>query len=820
MYTATYAEDRRPAAVNLRRAIEALWLIAAFLVPMLILPDRAMVFVESPKVALLRGIAVVVLGLMVWEWALTPRLTAASPVSGFTARMGQWVREGPSQWVLGAAVLFLAAYLLSSLLSPVQGVSVFGREPGRDSFSLYSVATYMVLFFAVATHLRRPEQLQRLMWAIVASALVVSAYGIGQRWDFEPVREIADGVRVRSSFGNPLFFGSFLVMTMPLTLALMLWATRNLQALPRVLAIAAPVTVQMTALLFTLSRGPWVGLTAAMIVMAVVLGFTAGRRVVAIAGAVVAIAIVSGYLATLIPSDNSSSESVDGRVTERVSSIYTDTVGGSLSSRFEIWDSSFRVLADRPWVDDAFSELPSLPARPLRPLVGYGPDMFLYTLPLTGEPQLTGSRHYHAHNFLINTAVELGAIGFVTTDGLIAALAAAGLALFRRAREREFPPFVTLGLAGLLAAMAGRFVEQMGGVPQISDLTVFWLLAGVIVAAPSLVKHRVPVTSGGAGRGASPSGATSRTRIAIAIVIALGLGAFLWVANVRYVQASVIAASAGAAFKDGEFESSVQRLDKAIDLAPDVMAYRLNKAIALTALGAEMEDPDERVPFITQARREVFEAIERNPMAHRPWVQAADYTGELAYLDETNGPVAIRTHEIVAQLLPGYWKTHNAVAGGHLRFGNPEDALEALNTSVAITGTGTESSQALFLLGSALEQLERADDATIALEAALKLDPDSGDAREAHRLLSNLYLDAGNREEALKNRAMYSFHRAVQLTALDQIDEAISALEQSFEFDPAYPAAEAGADLLSALKDQQASGPTVTEQPSSTETGY
>ena len=310
LYNATYAEDHRPAIVKLRAAIEALWLIAAFLVPILILPDRAMVFVESPKVALLRGIAVIMLGLMVWEWALTPRLPAVAQVPGFTARMGQWVREGPSQWVLGAAVLFLAAYVLSALLSPVPGVSIFGREPGRDSFSLYSIATSMVLFFAVATHLRRPEQLQRLMWAIVASALVVSAYGIGQRWDFEPIREVSDGIRVRSSFGNPLFFGSFLVMTMPLTLTLMLWATRNLQALPRVLVVAAPVTVQMTALLFTLSRGPWIGIAFAMTAMAIVLGLTAGRRLVAILGAVVAIAVVVGYLATLIPSHNSSSESV------------------------------------------------------------------------------------------------------------------------------------------------------------------------------------------------------------------------------------------------------------------------------------------------------------------------------------------------------------------------------------------------------------------------------------------------------------------------------------------------------------------------------
>ena len=55
--------------------MEALWLAAAFLVPIAILPERTLAFVDTPKVSLLRAIACLIAVLWVWEWALAPRVS-------------------------------------------------------------------------------------------------------------------------------------------------------------------------------------------------------------------------------------------------------------------------------------------------------------------------------------------------------------------------------------------------------------------------------------------------------------------------------------------------------------------------------------------------------------------------------------------------------------------------------------------------------------------------------------------------------------------------------------------------------------------------
>ena len=62
--------------------------------------------------------------------------------------------------------------------------------------------------------------------------------------------------------GNPIFAGAVLAMTMPITMALLLRVRDSVSPLMHIFLVGLPFTAQMTALLFTLSRGPWVGAAA------------------------------------------------------------------------------------------------------------------------------------------------------------------------------------------------------------------------------------------------------------------------------------------------------------------------------------------------------------------------------------------------------------------------------------------------------------------------------------------------------------------------------------------------------------------------------
>ncbi len=736
-----------------RGAMEALWLAAAGLVPLAMAPEGAMAdFIQVPKVALLRIIVLVVSALWACEWALTPKAGPGGPHRSLRSRFLGYFRGSPAGWIILAAVAFLAANIISTLLSPVYRVSLWGQEPGSDSYSLFAVAMYLVLFFAVATHLRSQAQIQRLLWVVIGAATVASSYGIAQRFGFDPLLSISKSqVRVTSTFGNPIFFGAFLVMAIPVTLAATLSLGQRWNPLARVMVAAVPVSIQVTAIDFTLSRGPWVGLGIALAVLLLLAGVALGRRLLGMAAAAVAISIAVSAIVTLVPPRNAGSETSSAAVAQRASSIYDEVSGGGIGGRLDMWKTSGKLIEGHPWVDtNQYPELPSLTVAPLRPLVGYGPDMFPYAYLLAGDPQLDGGRPFSPHNFIVMEMVDLGVLGVVTYIGLLAALAVVAILLILRVRRSSYPLSLTLALIAIASALAGRVVEQMSGIAHVSDLTLFWLLAGALVS--------IAVIAGQFDTEPAPAPATSLPRrrqpasvngwkLGMALASAVVLVWLMWLTSIRYVPAAAIGASARTDLQNGAFLEGVRALDRAIALTPDKASYRLNRTAGLAALGANATDPEEKARLLNQAYRGVLAALGRNPMNQNAWNLAGDYVWRLARLDKDKVPEAERTHEIMTVLMPGYYLTHNAMAAVYLEFQQPKLAVDPLLRSLAITGESPISAQGLFLLGEALKDLSKPQQAVSVLEKSVSLAP----TYQAHKLLADLYTGLGDRSKAAEN---------------------------------------------------------------------
>lgn len=791
--------------------MEGLWLAALFLVPIAILPSGVAVFIETPKVAILRAIAALLVGLWAFRWALSGPGPARQPGRKATpwGRAAGWVQQDPAHLILASAFLFLAAVVLSSALSPVWRVSVLGREPGRDSFSLYSYATYFVVFLAMAVRVRRTEQLQRMFWAVAAAGVIASLYGIGQHFGFDPVRPISgDVTRSRSSFGNPIFFGSFIVMALPVTIAAVQAATARSGFLAQTAALAVPISIQLVGITYTLSRGPWIGLgvalAAALTFTALLMGWSALRRL----GAAAAIAVGVASIMAIVPASVNGRESGSAAVvTDRLDDTAQD-LGGGLNSRLTIWKNSARLIAERPWFDtQAYPELPNLPARPLRPLVGYGPEMFLYAYPLEEDVRLDGARHYHAHNFLVHNAVELGALGFVATTTLFGAIGVAGLVYLKRARRERWPLQRKAVLGALCAALGGRFVEQLTGVPQISDLLLMWALAGALAALALMTRAGAPAAPAFPAPAARAAPGCSWWRLAPALAAAAFLAFFSWSTNGRYVYAAVVASSAGSAFNQGDFALSVERLDDAIQLAPDMPAYRLNKATALAAWRVRVADPSRRAELLQDAYAETREVLKRNPLSHQAWASAGQYAREMAGATPEKTALSLRDHEVLVALLPAFWTPKNVLANGYVASNQAARALQPLAQSLAITGRTPEAAPTMYLLGEAFAKLNMSREALKALEESLALDPQHKDAWKAHRRLSELYLAQGDRGQAVSHRAQYLYLLAVGLNELGAREQAIEALAQSVALDQRNPYYEPAQRLLADLNEARAQQP-------------
>ena len=354
-----------------------------------------------------------------------------------------------------------------------------------------------------------------------------------------------------------------------------------------------------------LDFGPWFGVIIALVgLLAVALVHVDWRvsgRVVLGVGLVVTLAVVIFLTSAWFGNDNRArgleskvpipaAGAAAGEVAEQFSSIKGEVLSGFASGRGTHWRVSWRLFRDHPW-----PEFDSLSLPWLRHLIGYGPDLFRYTYLLESLPEGNDqlpTEPDNAHNFFIHFAVVQGVFGLFSSLGIFATVFMVGGYLLLRERL-GYSLAHNLILIGLLATLAGRFLEMMVGVARVSDLTVLWVLLALFAALPQVMAMpevvSEPVTPRLTGRRTRrrAEGLSSQTRhfnwkfiVRLAVVVWLtgGIIVVTWDKTVNHVRAAVETGAAAKNIKRGDFQAGLTDLDQAIELAPDVPVYYNYKA--------------------------------------------------------------------------------------------------------------------------------------------------------------------------------------------------------------------------------------------------
>jgi hypothetical protein len=660
LQTDTNNPQASPAHLTIRRAIEAAWLTAAVAIPLAIVHEDWMISSEAtPKVLVLHSTAMLLISLVLLEWATAPR-RAAEESNGAIV----WLRrfgfvDHPARFVFMAVASVLLTNLLSLAFSPVPAVSIAGADAGTDSSGLLDVASYIVIFWVTATHLKSGAQLRRLFWAITMLAVTVSLIGVGQRFGFDPWTGPIVRNRVPMTMGNPIFAAGFVMLTVPLTAGVIMWLKDRIPPLLHMSIGVGVLGVQLLALLFTASRSASIGLTFALLAFlgasAWVLGVKSLRRPATM------LAIFIGFALLLGAAD----PKVAGRALERISTIPTALVNlgdDGLSGRVDIWSVSSTAYWSGPWIDtEEFPEIPDIAPAALRPLVGYGPDMYKYAYLAASGPHEVE----HGHNFLVHTAVELGSAGVAAYAGLAAALAAALLSMLRRARGGGMPLWHVYAVVGLTGVMAGRLVEQMGSKAQISDLTLWWILVGTVVAMTAMTPQSEPADASRArqrGRrraqlrthSGGEDGLLARPfHLAGAVSVSLVLAFFWWQSVLPTANSSVTTAKALELAKTGQREATIEAYERAIDQSPSVAINHMALADVLRTLST-VATTDQRLELLQQADAHIQMVLDRNPLDHRAHSMRVDIRRRMTEADPSLAPSAIDAIKTLKALTPGH----------------------------------------------------------------------------------------------------------------------------------------------------------------------
>lgn len=349
---------------------------------------------------------------------------------------------------VGFMVIFLLlTYLLAAFTSfaPLKSIQIW---------AVYFA--FMIFYFVIINTVKTKKQLKGILTVFCLSGLAVCLYGImqyafdwnvSQAWmDEEMFEDIK--MRIYSTLENPNVLGEYILLVLPVCIALM-WKKKSFLSK---IVFGGMAAVMGIALILTFSRGCWLGLLFAA---AIFITFAAGK--------LWGLAIPALPLIPMVLPDS---------IINRFTSI--GNMGDSSTSyRVYIWMGTLLMLKDF-WLSG----------------IGLGTEAFTQVYPFYSYSAVVAP---HSHNLFLQIVVEAGVLG-ILSFALLLILFIKQLTLGHRAFGKGHELSVILvGIgAGVLGFLVQGFFDNCFYNYRI--FMVFWSVLALGSAAARIAKSEVHLT--------------------------------------------------------------------------------------------------------------------------------------------------------------------------------------------------------------------------------------------------------------------------------------------------------------------------------------
>ena len=485
--------------------IEAGWLLAVIVTPLFFNIYSSRIF-EPDKAALLRSLALLVLAAWLIESLCRHRGAIGSRVPVLWA-----VRQHP----LAMPVLVIAlAHGLATAFSVVPRASLFGSY-FRLQGTLTTLA-YLTVFAAVATHLRRPDQVKRVLGCVALSSLPIALYALVQHYGWDPLLPWDIDVRFRppANFGNAIFLGGYLAMSSLVVLGLVTVRVRRLSTTMAADPLYVGVTMgygvilllNLVTIVLTQSRGPLLALYTGLICYWCLAAAVQPLRRLALAALLLLLILPAGAIALMNVPAGTLERAQERTAIDRWDSIL-DTQDRSVGVRTAIWKGVIDLVTSR-----APLELPSGGVdawHHLRPAIGYGPESLGVTFHPADHPDVARFEDRpvfvdRAHNETLDALATTGLLGVVGYLWLFTAIVHTGLRSLgslgsRQARLRFRWIVLTSGVLTSAILWLWRGPAFLGLAIPLGIVVGILLYAGLSLwprSSSRLPPHRAPPSEG------------------------------------------------------------------------------------------------------------------------------------------------------------------------------------------------------------------------------------------------------------------------------------------------------------------------------------
>ena len=343
-------------------------------------------------------------------------------------------------------LILLLFFLISNLWSINPVISFWGSLDRQ--FGWVSLANFFLFSFFLSLNLlffkNRERRIETILLTISISVTLISAYAVLQFLgiDFLTWNEPASITkRAFSTLGQPNFLGSFLLLTLILPLYLI---KKNNKVYSKIL-LGLSFGVQFLALIFSGSRGAWMGFLVGFLFYLGYLFLKRNKRVLIFGGLVFIIFILALFLGT-------------NTFSQRFKSSFDFSSGGA-SARISLWSASFDGIKKNPW--------------------GYGIEnqkdvLINYYEANWGTFNKVNVMFDRSHNIFLDILLEVGVIGLIICLVFGFFIFKALLDNIKNRKNEDLSLIIFISLLSYLVSLFFGFATTVSAL-------YFWLFFSIII---------------------------------------------------------------------------------------------------------------------------------------------------------------------------------------------------------------------------------------------------------------------------------------------------------------------------------------------------
>ncbi|MBM2840508.1 MAG: hypothetical protein HW412_1036 [Bacteroidetes bacterium] len=459
--------------------------------------------------------------------------------------------------------------------------TIYTRHDWESRQAITLWVPFVTCFFAGSQLLATKEDFTRLMIALAAIASLVCVVGLVQFFFREELFLdffIGEGRRVTSTLANAVYLSAYVILLFPILLSFTVARERK----PRSRWMLGVLLCGLAFLLIATSTRSSIAAFIVSIALFSILSKRVKKKAFILSAAGVLIAMGSAVY-------------LSHGVVERIENVFRNEATSTLARRWYFWDAGYKAFRDAPFLGHGIGSYEAV-------MLEYrSPDYWV----AKSEDVVP-----HAHNEVIETAVDLGVVGLLVYLMIAGTVLVSGLR--KRSKETADNRLLRIGLScSLIAIFVDNLVNMSLRVEPVGAHA--WLFMGVLASMSLRSEPKSAVTI-------NLPRAVAVLPLGLWMIFAFWYGsrqADIYKADSHIIK-GILAGEAS------DFAASVNEYRIAVTLNPHSLVARSNLALALLRTGRagealqaaeELQSLSPRYPKLNLIQAAALVSLRRNTEA-------------------------------------------------------------------------------------------------------------------------------------------------------------------------------------------------------------